>query len=272
MKSKLLLILICLCISSCNKEKKKSIEVRTQVEVVTTNGKILIELYNETPKHRDNFIKLVNERFYDGILFHRVIDNFIIQTGDPKSRDAKPKEIIGGNSVGYIVPSEIIDTIFHKRGTLSAAHDGNPDFSSNGSHFVITQRGPIADSSLKKMETHINNQLAFYHTLHAESNASTLSLARKYHEQGDYELYKKLYDSILNTIKNPDFFTFPEKHAEYYKKYGGAPFNDRIYTVFGEVITGMDIVDSIAGTETDENNRPIEDVRVISMRIVNKQK
>jgi hypothetical protein len=125
MKYILHLIFLSLCISSCNVTNEANHESRTRLEISTTKGKLLVELYNETPKHRDNFIKLVNEQFYDSILFHRVIDNFIIQTGDPKSHNAKPGEKLGAYDVGYLVPSEINDTIFHKRGTLSAAHDGN---------------------------------------------------------------------------------------------------------------------------------------------------
>ena len=265
------LIFLGLCISSCNVANETNLESRTRVEINTTKGKILVELYNETPNHRDNFIKLVNDKFYDSVLFHRVIDNFVIQTGDPFSRDAKPGEVLGEYDVGYLVPSEIIDTIFHKRGTLSAAHDSNPDLSSSGSHFVITQMGPVPDSLFEKMENKINNRLAVYQTFHADSNAAILSSAKKYYEEGNFELYEQLYDSIRSissAIENPDYFEFPKSHIDYYKKFGGVPRNDRIYTVFGEVLIGMDIVDSIAATDTDENDRPLTDVRIISMRVI----
>jgi len=264
--------MIALGIGSCKKNNQTNAETRVQIEINTTKGTILVELYNETPKHRDNFIKLVNDGFYDSILWHRVINDFIIQTGDQTSIDAKPERKIGAIDVGYLVPSEIIDTLFHKRGTLSAAHDGNPDLYSSGSHFVITQKGPIADSLFKRMEDRINRRLAVYNTYHADSNASIYNATLKAYKEQNEELYKRLSDSVksmANKLDTPVFFRFPKEHKEYYMKYGGVPFNDRIYTVFGEVVTGMDVVDSIAATKTDKNDRPIEDVRIISMRIVN---
>lgn len=271
MKYTTLLITVVLILFSCKKIKETKYKNETQVEIQTTKGKILVALYNETPKHRDNFIKLVNDGFYDSILWHRVINNFIIQTGDPESYNAKPGKRLGGKGVNYLVPSEINENIFHKRGTLSAAHDGNPDLYSSGSHFVITQMGPVADSTLVKDEKWINERLAVYQVFHADSNKVLLESAKKAYNSKEYALYKKLTDSVKNIVsksKIPEIFSFPQEHVAYYKKFGGVPFNDMIYTVFGEVVEGMDVVDSIATSKTDEYDRPLTDVRIISMKII----
>lgn len=269
-----------LVICSCKTDNQTTEDTRTRVEIITTKGNILVELYNETPKHRDNFIKLVEDGFYDSILFHRVINDFIIQTGDPTSKTATPQDTLGWKGIGYNIPSEIIDTIFHKRGSLSAAHDGNPDLHSDGSHFVIIQKGPISgskfinqsvDSTFRNWENRINKTLAIYHTFHADSNAALYDSIMKAYRDENYSNYMVLYDSVKNMasrIETPEYYQLPKEHKEHYIKKGGAPFNDRIFTVFGEVVTGMDVVDSIAAVKTKENDRPIKDVRIISMRIM----
>ncbi|WP_175443747.1 peptidylprolyl isomerase [Flagellimonas zhangzhouensis] len=272
MKYLVILILLSSCMKSKKEEKKQLVEERIKVEIATTKGDILVELYNETPLHRDNFLKLVKENFYDSLLFHRVIDNFIIQTGDPDSFDAQPGQQLGYGDLDYLVPSEIIDTIFHKRGSLSAAHDGNPDFYSSASQFVIVQEGPVPDSSFSKMENWINKNLDLYNFFHADSNSSLYNTVQKAYEEHDWELYGQLYDSVRNiraSEENLDLYQIPEEHKAYYRKYGGTPFNDRLFTVFGEVLTGMNVVDSIAKVETDKNDRPMQDVRIISMQVVN---
>ena len=276
MKYKFLIVIIGFSIFSCQTDKKIDSQTRTQVEIITTKGTILVELYNETPKHRDNFIKLVNEGFYDSLLWHRVIDDFVIQTGDAKTKVVKTGQKI--DYVDYLVPAEINDSLFHKRGTLSAAHDGNPELSSSGTEFVIIHRGPASDTTmrrsdywtLEKSEEWINERLAIYHTYQADSNAVLLELAKNAYQNKNYSEYGKLRDSIISiakTIENPDYFKFPGEHLEHYLKYGGVPWNDKLYTVFGEVIIGMDVVDSIAETDTNENDRPIEKVRIKTMRI-----
>lgn len=271
MKNLFLIAIFGISFMACKNSKPSKATTQTKIEITTTKGNILIALYNETPLHRDNFIKLVNNQFYDSILWHRVIDNFIIQTGDQHSAKAKPKDLLGNGEIGYLVPSEIKDSLFHKRGTLSAAHDGNPDFYSSGSHFVIIQGGPISENSFQRMENRINKTLGVYHTFHADENKAIYTAAKKAHQEKNEALYAQLYDSvqqISSKIAHPKFYHFPEKHKEFYKKYGGAPANDQLYTVFGEVVTGMDVVDAIAASKTDKNDRPIEDIRIISMQIV----
>lgn len=272
MKYLVILILLSSCIKSKKEDKEHVAEDRIKVEIITTKGNILVELYNETPLHRDNFLKLVKENYYDSLLFHRVIDDFIIQTGDPNSSDAQPGQELGYGDLDYLIQSEIVDTIFHKRGSLSAAHDGNIDFYSSAAQFVIVQKGPVPDSSFIKMENWINKNLNLYNFFHADSNTTIYNKTQKAYKEHDWELYDQLYDSVRNIIaseENLNFYRFPEEHKTYYRKYGGTPFNDRLYTVFGEVITGMNIVDSIAKVATDNNDRPVSDIRITSMKVVN---
>lgn len=264
---------IILLLMACTLPEKKGDlpdkEKRVQVEIITTEGNILVELYNETPLHRDNFLKVMEDQVYDSMLFHRVIDDFIIQTGDITSRNAEPGQQLGASDLPYQVPSEIIDTIFHKRGTLSAARDVNPDYASSSTHFVIIQKGPVPDSLFTKMENWINKNLAVYNFLHADSNAAEYEKAQDIYKNYPWEVYDQFIDSItVVTANKSKVYQFPEEHKAYYRKYGGAPFNDQLYTVFGEVIEGMAVVDSIAKVETDEFDRPLTDVRILSMKVV----
>jgi len=186
------------------------------VRIKTSYGSCIIRLYNETPKHRDNFIKLVKKGFYNGTLFHRVIQNFMIQGGDPDSRDtskAKPGAELGNGDVGYTVPAEFRDSLFHKRGVLAAARDDNPAKASSGCQFYIVEGKRF---SAGKMDT--------------------------------------LEQTRLKGHK------IPEWQREYYESVGGAPHLDQGYTVYGEVVTGIDMVDRIAAVKKDKNDRPTTDV------------
>ncbi len=183
------------------------------VRIKTIYGECIIRLYNETPKHRDNFIKLVKQGFYNGTLFHRVIQNFMIQGGDPDSKKAKPGDELGNGDVGYTVPAEFRDSLFHKRGVLAAARDDNPAKASSGCQFYIVEGKRFTDGKLDTLE-------------------QTRLKGRK----------------------------IPAWQREYYKSTGGAPHLDQNYTVYGEVVTGIDMVDRIAAVKKDANDRPVEDV------------
>jgi peptidyl-prolyl cis-trans isomerase B (cyclophilin B) len=186
------------------------------VRIKTSYGDCIIRLYNETPKHRDNFIKLVKKGFYNGTLFHRVIQNFMIQGGDPDSKDpqkAKPGAELGNGDVGYTVPAEFRDSIFHKRGVLAAARDDNPAKASSGCQFYIVEGKRFTDGKLDSLE-------------------QTRLKGRK----------------------------IPVWQREYYKSVGGVPHLDQNYTVYGEVVTGIDMVDRIAAVKKDKRDRPLEDV------------
>jgi cyclophilin family peptidyl-prolyl cis-trans isomerase len=183
------------------------------VRIKTSYGDCIIRLYNETPKHRDNFIKLTKKGFYNGTLFHRVIQNFMIQGGDPDSKHAKPGFELGNGDVGYTIPAEISDTLFHKRGVLAAARDDNPAKASSGCQFYIVEGKRYTDDDLNKLE------------------------------QGRLKGHK-----------------VPEWQREWYRSVGGTAQLDHSYTVYGEVVSGLDMVDRIAAVKKDAKDRPLEDV------------
>lgn len=203
--------------------------IRHEVLLETTMGNIRIALYNETPKHRDNFIKLVKEGFYDGLLFHRVIDRFMIQAGDSASRHAAPGQLLGDSPESYKVPAEIkFPALFHKRGAVAAARESdsvNPERASSASQFYIVYGRRFNDSMLDEAQL-------------------------------------KLDRSTGGKVK-----LTPEVR-ETYKRIGGTPNLDGQYTVFGEVIEGIDTVKDIEWVETDKNDRPVEDVRIIRATVV----
>ncbi|MDD3280856.1 MAG: peptidylprolyl isomerase [Bacteroidales bacterium] len=206
-------------------QKAKNIineNIETMVQIETTKGKMIVKLYNETPLHRDNFVKLVKEKYYDSLLFHRVIANFMIQGGDPDSKNAPQGQTLGNGGPNYTIPSEFKSTLIHKKGVLSAARTAdhlNPKKESSGSQFYIVQ-GKIFD------------------------------------------------DKQLEYICSKIGIVYTYEQKEIYKTIGGTPHLDGAYTVFGEVIEGLDVIDKIAAVATDQADRPIEDVIIISMTIL----
>ena len=200
-------------------------EAETIVQIDTDKGKIKVKLYNDTPKHRDNFIKNVNDHLYDGLLFHRVIKQFMIQAGDINSKDAPIEQHLGDGDLGYTIPAEIVfPKYFHKRGVLAAARVGdeeNPERALSASQFYIVTGKFFTEMELDKMEK----------------------------EQG---------------------ITFTPEQREAYMLEGGTPHLDGKYTIFGEVIKGMKVVDKIQFTETNAEDRPVENIRIKSMKIVKK--
>lgn len=195
----------------------------TKVLIETSMGNITIMLYDETPLHRDNFIKLVESNFYDSILFHRVINNFMIQAGDPTSKNAAPDVLLGDSDTDYTIPAEFdYPKYYHKKGALAAARTGddeNPERRSSGSQFYIVQGRTFTDEKLDKYEAHLGIKM-------------------------------------------------PAEIREYYKTVGGTPHLDTQYTVFGEVLEGMDVVNEIAAVETNKDDRPLVDVRILKMKII----
>ncbi len=201
-----------------------------KVVLETDSGNVTIMLYNETPLHRDNFLKLVREGYYDGVLFHRVINRFMIQTGDSASRHALPGELLGESSYEtYKIPAEIRwPQLFHKKGAVAAAREGNdtnPEMQSSMSQFYIVTGRRYSANMLEDAEERI------------------------------YRDSKK-------------FVNFPDDVAETYLKLGGAPHLDTQYTVFGEVTEGLDVVDRIQHASTDDNNRPLTDIRIRRATII----
>ncbi|MCX6290655.1 MAG: peptidylprolyl isomerase [Bacteroidetes bacterium] len=184
-----------------------------KVLISTEFGDMTVKLYNSTPKHRDNFVKLVQQGFYDSLLFHRVIRNFMIQGGDPQSKNASPGVMLGNGDVGYTIPAEFVDTIFHKKGALCAARTDNPEKASSGCQFYIVQGQVLSNEQLNMFEMQRG-----------------MKLSAKQRE-------------IMTTI-------------------GGTPFLDQNYTVYGEVINGLDVIDKIAAVKTAPGDRPVQDVRM----------
>lgn len=212
-----------LTLAACAPEPQE--EVVMVVE--TTMGTVEFKLYNETPLHRDNFLKLADEHYFDSLLFHRVIDNFVIQGGDPNSKHAKPGELLGDGEPSWRVPAEFrLDKgIFHKKGTVNAAREGddtNPDRESCASQFCFMMGSPMTDEQLDRAQARLDAQTG-----------------------GQVKLTPEM--------------------REVYKKVGGSPHLDGQYTVFGEVIKGMEVLEAIQKVETDEYDRPLKDVRMLKV-------
>ncbi len=235
MKKWIALLLNCLIVFSAAAHQDtvvKKKDRKRDVLMQTSMGELVIRLSDSTPMHRDNFLKLVKKNFFDSILFHRVIQNFMIQGGDPNSKSAKAGVALGNGGPGYTVPAEFRTTLFHKKGMLAAARSGdnvNPQKASNGSQFYIVQGKKFTDAGLDSVETF-----------------------------------------RLNGRK------IPEALRELYKTIGGTPHLDQGYTVFGEVIKGMEVVDKIAAVQTSkqqlDRDRPVQDVRILDTKLVKRKK
>lgn len=207
---KLLFLFLSLCVLQASAAKPKN----QYVKISTSKGECIIKLYNETPLHRDNFIKLAKQGTYNGTLFHRVIKAFMIQGGDPDSKNAKPDSLLGNGDLGYTIPAEFRDSLFHKKGVLAAARDNNPAKASSSCQFYIVQGKVWNDSTLNATEE------------------------------------KRLK------------FKIPEWQRQVYKTIGGSPHLDRNYTVYGEVVKGLEMVDAIADEPTGKADRPKNDIKM----------
>jgi len=267
-----LILLLVLSFWNCDtKTKTSKEEQRKAIEMVTDYGTMVIELYNETPLHRDNFIKLANENAYDSVLFHRVINEFMIQSGDPDSKNAQPGDTLGNGGRPYKVDAEINPDLFHKKGVLAAARDGNPERASSSMQFYLVQGKVWNDSLLDKAETRINGWLAAHYFKKDPDNKPLLDSMQKAIDDEDMERYALFNDSIRSmskSYKNFDSYAIPEAHRQIYRSIGGTPHLDQNYTVYGEVIQGIEVIDSIAAVRTDSLDRPIADVRIIRVRVL----
>jgi cyclophilin family peptidyl-prolyl cis-trans isomerase len=218
MKKLFTLLLLLVTITAFGKPKNQYVRIKTSY------GTCIIRLYNETPKHRDNFIKLVKQGFYNGTLFHRVIQNFMIQGGDPDSKNAKPGAELGNGDLKYTIPAEFRDSLFHKRGVLAAARDDNPAKASSATQFYIVEGKRLTDEDLDKL--------------------------------------------IAGRLKGRKI---PESEREYYKSVGGTPQLDQSYTIYGEVVFGLDMVDQIAAVKKDKKDRPLVDVPMTVELLTNRE-
>ena len=249
----------------------------TIVVIETTEGTIKVKLYNETPLHKANFLKLVNESFYDGVLFHRVIKNFMIQTGDPDSKNAAAGARLGSGGPGYTVPAEINPMFFHKKGALAAARQGdqvNPNRESSGSQFYIVQGETFTDEELNLIEENANRGMVMpliMKFIYAQGNEAYASRFEKAQQAQNIDslnaLGAQVEALIADQINALNTFKFTPEQREVYKTIGGTPHLDGAYTVFGEVIEGLEIVDKIAATRTAAGDRPATDIKIISMKV-----
>lgn len=247
----------------------------TQVEIKTSMGDIVIALYNETPKHRDNFVKLVKEGYYDGVLFHRVIKDFMIQTGDGNSKTATAGQMLGDGDPGYTIPAEFVyPKYFHKRGALAAARTGdqvNPERASSGSQFYIVTGKLYSSADLDMMKSRMADQKkqGMWQQLVMQHRDQIMQMQNSQDNAGLQALQDKLIAQLeAEYAKAP--FAFTDAQIEAYTTVGGTPHLDGQYTVFGEVVKGMEVVDAIQNVKTGANDRPVEDVKVISAKILNK--
>lgn len=254
-------------------EPKKQ-EKETMVQMETTLGTVTIKLYNETPLHRDNFIKLANEGFYSNLLFHRIIPNFMIQGGDPDSKNAKPGQALGMGSVGYTIPAEFVfPKYYHKKGALAAARTGdqvNPRKESSGSQFYIVTGNVVSDADLNNIERSKGGGLeqALFQKKVSENRELINRLQAENNEEALMALQNQFISEIQAEAALQAPFKFTAEQRQVYTTIGGTPFLDNEYTVFGEVIEGMDVVDKISAVKTAPGDRPIEDVKIISVKVL----
>lgn len=274
----LIILTLILFNMSCKSEEKQAGKENPKdnvcVDIKTTEGHIVVMLYNETPLHRDNFIKLVNEGYYNGTLFHRVIEEFMIQGGDGDSRDAKPGQQLGTGGPDYNIPAEIVfPQCYHKRGALAAARQGdnvNPMRASSGSQFYIVTGTTFSEGEIGQLERQLQMQQeqSVFNTLVA-SHADEIKRLRLNRDQaGLMALQEQLVEETKLQIARQGKFTYTQQQRNNYASTGGTPHLDGQYTVFGEVIEGMDVVAKIEGVQTDNFDRPVKDVKVISMKII----
>jgi peptidylprolyl isomerase len=261
----ILIVLITLSCSVSNDNKN------TQVLIKTTLGDITVRLYDETPVHKANFIKLVNDKVYEGVSFHRVIKNFMIQSGDTETKTDYVKGV-SDSLISYTIPAEFNNSLFHKKGALAAARQGNdvnPAMRSSGTQFYIVQGEIFTDDMLNQAEQRINNNMkqamftAIMKQISDSNRISGTSLSDAViQEKASIRMFEKMSEKGEYRIS-------PEQRAVY-NNIGGTPFLDGTYTVFGEVVSGLDVVDKIAAVETNEGDKPLTDIRIIKMKLVGK--
>ncbi len=277
MRTYLLVSLSVALLFSCGRNTKNNAPEATNnpeavVVIETSIGTIKVKLYNETPYHRDNFIKLTEEGFYDGIIFHRVINNFMIQAGDPKTKQAEKDAVYGEGDTGYTIPAEFASKLFHKKGALAAARMGddvNPKKESSGSQFYIVQGKIFSPEQLTLLINNKNERLKtkIFNQLITEKASKLMS-------EGNQVDYKKLSENLSDTLQyilsKTTMYSLTPEQVQLYTTIGGTPHLDGDYTVFGEVIEGIDAVDKIAAVNTDQSDRPTTNIVISKMYLEKK--
>lgn len=252
--------------------KGKTDNKMTKVKLETTLGDIVVELYNETPQHRDNFIKLVKEGYYNGVLFHRVIKDFMIQTGDGNSKNAGPETTLGDGDPGYTIEAEFVyPKYFHKRGALAAARipdQMNPERRSSGSQFYIVT-GEIFSSEVLKQRAQDKAKRIKEETVVRLVTENSAKIKQLQENQDNAGLMALQNEIIQQAQAKADSLTkLTDEQMDAYTSIGGTPHLDGEYTVFGEVVLGMDVVDKIQNTTTGRNDRPTVDIKIVKATIV----
>lgn len=270
------IILCVLCafnVHSTPAKNNQNVDSRVKVEVKTSMGDFVVALYDETPQHRDNFVKLAKEGYYDGVLFHRVINQFMVQAGDPSSKTADSTAVLGEGDPGYTLPAEFVyPKYFHKRGALAAARTAdqvNPERRSSGSQFyVVTGRvytpamlEDMAQRLADRQKQQIFNDMAMQHVDSIRAMQARNDMA------GLESLQKELIAKTEAQYASSPFAFTPEQQ-EAYSTVGGTPHLDGQYTVFGEVIEGYDVINKIQNVETGAHDRPLQDVKILSMHVI----
>lgn len=241
----------------------------SKVLIKTSLGDITVRLYDETPLHRDNFLKLAREGYYDGTLFHRVIKNFMVQGGDPDSRGASPTAHLGAGGPDYTIPAEFNKSLIHKKGALAAARQGdevNPEKRSSGSQFYIVTGEIYSAGKLTQLERQMAQQQLqnIFNDLVVENRSRIIQLRKNRDNAGLMALQEELQNKTYALAKEQGEPKYTPEQREVYTSIGGTPFLDQNYTVFGEVEEGLDVVDKIQLVQTQPGDRPVED---ISMQI-----
>lgn len=289
---------IMLFCAACDREIEEGVrksDLSKDVQLVTDFGTIILRLSDETPIHRNNFIKLVNEGAYDSVSFHRVIGNFLIQTGDMTTKPSGLGSKRDSADWYYMIDAEFRPDLLHKRGAVNAARmgdDQNPERASDGTQFTIIQGRVYNDSTLALAEKRINGWMAYNKVIHQPEYKTEHKKLKElfdkmdvFYEQdnpvdsltiqaieADIKTLKTKFDSLAEIeLATMEPYRFPEEHREIYKTEGGAAHLDQNYTVFGEVLKGMDVVDSIARVKTDEADKPIDDVRILSATMIERR-
>jgi len=268
MKNTVLALFVVLLMAGCTSKPDE-----TLFTISTSYGDIVVKLYDSTVKHKENFIRLADSGYFDNTLFHRVIKQFMIQGGDPTSRNAKPGEFLGNGDTNYTIPFEYIPTYLHKRGAFAAARendDKNPLKASSASQFYIVQGKVFTNDELTAVELKVERRTKQYimmDLLKKEGKEDELKAFTKSVEQRDTSAIRQTIEKYQNAVEAQYLRTKPfkitDEQRRVYTTIGGTPHLDGAYTVFGEVVSGMEIVDKIAAVKTDTNDRPLTDIPMI---------